>query len=80
MLSNVFDVGGSHVGAVALSRRIIYPFNNGHFPRQIICASEGAGTLKGLSWITESSENCTISGHSASLSWLPSLPARFVGV
>ena len=38
------------------------------------------GTFTGLSWFSESGEDFTISGHSASRSWLPSLPARFVEV
>ena len=40
---SMLECNVSHVGAVALSRRIIYLFNDGHIPRQVICASEGAG-------------------------------------
>ena len=75
MSSNIFDVGSvSHVGAVALSRRIINQINDGHFPRQVICASERAKTLKGLSCVSESGKDFTISGHSASLLWIPPCP------
>ena len=58
-----------------MSRRIIYLlFNDGLFRRQVICALERAGTFKELSWrLSESCGDFTISGHSASLLWLPSL-------
>jgi len=38
---------------VALKRRIIYFFGDENLFRQVICASEVAGTLKGLTWISE---------------------------
>ena len=62
--SNVSDVGAEVM--LELLHCHADSFNDGHLSRQVICVSEGAGTLKGLSWIFESSENFTISGHSAS--------------
>jgi len=38
---------------VAEKRRTIYFFGNEHLYRRVICASEAAGTLKGLTWISE---------------------------
>ena len=54
---------------VALRRRIIYVIGDESFSRQVICASEFAGTLEGLTWISEGYDDLIIC-HSASLSWL----------
>ena len=52
--SNNFDaVVKVMTDLVALKRRIIYFFGDENLFRQVICASEVAGTLTGLTWISE---------------------------
>ena len=45
---------------VALKRRIICVFGDESFSRQVICASECAGTLEGLTWISEGYDHCVV--------------------